>query len=617
MARSTTKQGVTKEIGNLILRIAPHRRGRVNAPGPLSSLARRTGALALLAALTLAASAPAAARSAAATPRHGAVAAEHPRAAEIGLEMLARGGNAVDAAIATAYAVCVLNASSCGLGGGGFMLIHTADGRVQALDYRETAPGLAHRDLYRRGDAVLGELARRGALAVAVPGEIAGLEAARARFARLPRAVLMAPAIALARDGFPVGAHLATEIAGNAGGLRDTPALAALFLHSDGSPVGRGETLRFPALAATLERVARDGAGAFYRGPVAAAIVAAVHRAGGILTAADLAGYRPLWRTPLSTRYRGLTIFTMPPPSSGGVLLEILQELAGDDLRALGRDSPAYLHLLAEAMKQGFADRARWYGDPAFTPVPLARLLSPAYGRELRARIRPDAALPPERAGTPLDHGTTHLSVVDGDGNAVGCTTTINTAFGAMLVGGDSGVLLNNEMDDFAIAPGVPNAFGLVGGEANAVAAGKRPLSSMTPVIARADPVDRGGVRAARRGTRPAAGRDGGAATRLVVAGGSGGPLIISATLQTLLGIVDFDLEPAAAIGAPRIHDQWMPPVLAAEPAIEPAVLDDLRRRGHTVRPLPFAGAVQVVVRRGRELQAAADPRKGGGGAIR
>ncbi len=530
--------------------------------------------------------------------RHGAIAAEHPRAAAIGAEMLARGGNAVDAAIATVYAVCILNASSCGVGGGGFMLIQEANGTVHALDYRETAPALAHRNLFRNGAAVLSNLSRRGGLAIAVPSEVAGLETARARFARLPRAVLMAPAIALARDGFPIGDHLAAEIAGNASGIAATPALARLLLHEDGSPKTAGETLRMPDLAATLERVARLGVDGFYRGPVAAAIVRGTSAAGGLLTARDLATYRPRWRTPLRDRYRDLDVFAMPPPSSGGVVLETLNVLAGDDLAALGARSPAYLHLLAEAMKQGFADRARWYGDPAFTKVPVERLTSPAYGRELRARIAADHVLPASRYGSEPDHGTTHLSVADGDGMAVACTTTINTAFGAMVVGGDSGVILNNEMDDFAIAPGVPNTFGLIGGDANAVAAGKRPLSSMTPLIARSaagDPHDR----------------------RLLVVGASGGPLIISGTIQVLLDMADFGLDAAAAVAAPRIHDQWTPPVLALEGAFGDDVRAALERLGHEVRPLPFAGAVQAVRYRDGRFDAGADPRKGGGVVIR
>ena len=532
--------------------------------------------------------------------RPGAVAAEHPRAAEIGAEMLRRGGNAVDAAIATAYAVCVLNASSCGLGGGGFMLVQEAGGTVRALDYRETAPALAHRDLYRRGDTVLSDLSRRGALAVAVPGEVAGLEAARARYARLSRAELLAPAIALARDGFPIGTHLAAEIAGNAGGLASAPALARLFLHDDGSPRREGEIVHFPALAATLERVAASGVDGFYRGPVAASIAHTVDVAGGILSDRDLADYRPRWRTPLRTVYHGLEVFAVPPPSSGGVVLEMLNVLAHDDLAALGGRSPAYLHLLAEAMKHGFADRARWYGDPAFGTVPVARLTSDAYARALRARIRPGAVGTPERYGSEPDHGTTHLSVADADGMAVACTTTINTAFGAMLMDLESGVILNNEMDDFAIAPGVPNAFGLIGGEANAVAAGKRPLSSMTPLIARA-------VASPRSGTR----------RRLIVAGGSGGPLIISATLQALLDVVDFRLDAAAAVSAPRIHDQWAPPALAAEAGIDDETRAALTRIGHALRLLTFAGAVQMVTYEDGRFDAAADPRKHGGTVIR
>lgn len=525
--------------------------------------------------------------------RFGAVAAEHPRAAEIGLAILEQGGNAADAAIATAYAVCVLNASSCGIGGGGFMIVHEVGGDVRALDYRETAPALAHRDLYRRNGDVLTELSRRGGLAVAVPGEVAGLETARERFARLPRETLMAPAIALARDGFPIGPHLAKEIAHNVTALRAAPPLAAIFLDAAGNPRPAGDTLTMPALAATLERIAAEGADGFYRGPVAAELGFAVRDAGGILSTADLERYRPHWRHPLRGTYRGLEIFTMPPPSSGGVVIEILNVLAGDDLAALGAQSPAYLHLLAEAMRHGFADRARWYGDPEFTPVPIDSLVSPTYARSLRLRIRDDGTLPPERYGTNPDGGTTHLSVIDAEGMAVGCTTTINTAFGAMLMGGTTGVLLNNEMDDFAIAPGVPNSFGLIGGEANAVAPGKRPLSSMSPIIVRAE-------------GRPR-----------VVAGASGGPLIVSSTLQTLLGILDFGLDPAAAVAAPRIHHQWTPAALATETELAPATAAELTKRGHTLRRLPFAGAVQVVTAEGGALIAAADQRKHGGAAAR
>ena len=290
----------------------------------------------------------------------------------------------------------------------------------------------------------------------------------------------------------------------------------------------------------------------------------------------------------------------MPPPSSGGVLLEMLNVLAHDDLAALGARSPAYLHLLAEAMKDGFADRARWYGDPAFTTVPVAQLTSDAYGRALRARIRPDAVLPPSRYGTAPDSGTTHVSVVDDGGMAVACTTTINTAFGAMVMDEESGVILNNEMDDFAIAPGVPNTFGLIGGEANAVAAGKRPLSSMTPVMARSG--------SPRAGEPP---------PELLAVGGSGGPLIISATLQTLLGLIDFGLDARAAVAAPRIHDQWEPARLGVEAGIDEGARAELTRRGHDVRVMPFAGAVEAATHRDGRFDAAGDPRKSGGAVTR
>ena len=442
-------------------------------------------------------------------------------------------------------------------------------------------------------EQVFAELSKRGGLAVAVPGEVAGLEHARERFARLPRETLMAPAIALARDGFPIGPHLAKEIGNNLTALRAAPALAALFLDAAGNPRPEGSLLTMPALAATLERIAAEGADGFYRGAVAAELGFAVRDAGGLLSTADLASYRPHWRYPLRGSYRGLEIFTMPPPSSGGVVLEILNVLSGDDLAELGARSPAYLHLLAEAMRHGFADRARWYGDPEFTPVPIDTLTSAGYAKTLRARIRDDATSPDDQYGSKPDAGTTHLSVIDGEGMAVGCTTTINTAFGAMLMGGTTGVLLNNEMDDFAIAPGVPNSFGLIGGEANAIAPGKRPLSSMSPVIVRADGKPR------------------------LVAGGSGGPLIVSATLQTVIGILDFDLDPAAALAAPRIHHQWAPAALVTETELDPETAAALTARGHTIRRLPFAGAVSVVTAKDGALVAASDQRKQGGAAAR
>jgi gamma-glutamyltranspeptidase/glutathione hydrolase len=447
-----------------------------------------------------------------------------------------------------------------------------------------------------RDGKVAPELSLHGSLAVAVPGEVAGLSAALQRYGKLPLATVMQPAIRLAQDGFPVGAHLAKEIAQNLAGLRAAPALAHTFLHPDGAPLVAGATLRQPELAVTLERIARNGPQAFYRGDIAARIVRSARAAGGVLTESDLASYRPTWRTPLQTAYDGDVVYAMPPPSSAGILLEVLGMLRSDDLRSLGRDSPAYTHLLAEAMKHAFADRAQLYGDPDAVSVPVQRLLSPDNTAALRQRIEATQTLNQKAYGssaakTPAaarDHGTSHLSVMDADGNAVACTTTINTGFGSMVVAEGTGIILNNEMDDFATQPGVPNVYGLVGAEANAIAPRKRPLSSMAPIIVTHD----------------------GAAVLAV--GGSGGPLILSGTLQVLLNVLNFGLDATLAVAAPRIHDQWMPPVLIVEPGIPAATRDLLARYGHTVKEVPAMGAIQAVRMDAGVFEGASDPRKGG-----
>jgi gamma-glutamyltranspeptidase/glutathione hydrolase len=352
-------------------------------------------------------------------------------------------------------------------------------------------------------------------------------------------------------------------------------------------------------LAATLQRIADEGPVAFYEGNVAKAIADSAAKAGGIISVEDLKAYRPVWREPISVDYRGYDVIAMPPPSSAGVLLEVLGILSDDDLAQAGRESAPYLHLLAESMKHAFADRALFYGDPAFAKVPLAHLLSPGNVAALRRRIRPDGTLDPKAYGStavdatppPRDAGTSHLSVLDIDGNAVACTTTVNTAFGSMVVAGDTGIILNNEMDDFSSQPGAPNVFGLIGSDANAIAAGKRPLSSMSPTIVT---------------------RDGKA---MLTAGGSGGPLILSGTLQVLLNSIVFDQSAADAVAAPRIHHQWMPPVLAVEATLPTAVQAALGKLGHEVRTVPTMGAVQLARRRGEALEGAADPRKHGGAA--
>jgi len=535
--------------------------------------------------------------SLAASGTHGMVASEHELASAVGVEILQRGGNAVDAAVATALAVCVVNPSSCGIGGGGFMLIYRARQRqAHALDYRETAPAAATRDMFVRDGKAVPELSRRGGLAVGVPGEVAGLAAALQRYGTMSLATVMDPAIRLARDGFPIGPHLAKEIASNHATIEATPELARVLLHADGSPLTVGDTLRRSELANTLQQIADHGPAVFYRGPLAAEIARSVRDAGGVLTEGDLADYQPVWRKPLAVDYREYRVFAMPPPSSAGVLLAVLGMLEHDKLAALQPDSPTYLHLLAEALKHGFADRARFYGDPGTVDVPMQRLLAPANTAALRQRISATqireqnayGSTAVETAALASDHGTSHLSVMDAHGNAVACTTTINTAFGSFVVAGSTGVILNNELDDFSAQPGVPNIFGLVGTEANAVAPGKRPLSSMSPVV-----VTQHG--------------------RAVLAlGGSGGPLIISGTLQVLLNTLAFDLDATAAVHAARIHHQWSPPVLLVEPGIPASTRAALARLGHSVKEVPAMGAVQLVRRDGSTFDGASDPRKSG-----
>jgi gamma-glutamyltranspeptidase/glutathione hydrolase len=473
------------------------------------------------------------------------------------------------------------------------LIFDRSSGRVHALDYRETAPAAARRDMFVRDGQVVPELSVRGGLAVAVPGEIAGLFTALRRFGTLPFSAVAQPAIEYARDGFAIEPHLAKSIARQVDAFRQRPAIAAVFLHADGTPLEAGETLRQPALARTLAAIAADGPHAFYTGGIASAIVDSVRAEGGIVTREDLSGYRPIWRRPLSTEFGPFDVYGMPPPSSGGgVLATVLNMLSRDDLPALEHNSPTYLHLLTEALRFGFADRAAVYGDPDFVRVPLDSLLSAKRARRLRHRLSAATTFSPAYYGSHslgADAGTSHLSVVDGAGNAVACTTSINTPFGAMVMAGDTGILLNNTMDDFSAQPGVPNAYGLIGSDANAIAPGKRPLSSMTPTI-----VTRGGGVAA-------------------VAGGSGGPFIITGTLQVLLNALVFGQDAETAVVSPRIHDQWMPDYLMMESGIGPNERWALRRLGHRDVDAPSAAAVQIVLRAADgQLEGAADPRKGG-----
>ncbi|HOX26613.1 MAG TPA: gamma-glutamyltransferase [Candidatus Krumholzibacteria bacterium] len=515
-----------------------------------------------------------------ATGDHAIVVTAERQATLAALAVLREGGSAADAVIAGGFVLGVTEPFSSGLGGGGFLVGYQRQGGVAyALDARETAPAGATRDMFLdaggRADA---ERSCTGALSVAVPGLVRGFADLHRRFGRLPWSRLCQPAIEIARDGFPVSTMLAARLREELDAGRLDPGLQAVFL-PEGRVPEAGTILRQPDLARTLAAISAGGESAFYDGPIAAAIVDAVAARGGVLCREDLAGYRTVWREPVRGTYRGYTVLSMPPPSSGGVhLVQMLNILGPFDLAVAGYGSVPTWHLMLEAMKLAFADRSRFLGDPDFADVPVAMLLGRAHADSQRARIRPDIAIPVhEIAGAPLvadPPHTTHLSIVDGEGNAVAATLTINLSFGAGLVAGQTGIVLNDEMDDFTTAPGVPNAFGLVQGTRNEIGPGRRPLSSMTPTLLLAgDDV-------------------------YMVTGSSGGSRIISATLQTIVHVVDFGMDARQAVAAPRIHHQWRPATgWYEEYGMSPETRRGLEERGHVLTARATIGNVQVIVR--------------------
>ncbi|MEO0478393.1 MAG: gamma-glutamyltransferase [Planctomycetota bacterium] len=497
---------------------------------------------------------------------NGCVVAAEPQAARIGLDALERGGNAVDAAVATALALAVTHPQAGNLGGGGFMVIRMADGRTAALDFRETAPGAATRDMYLQADgSVHPEASLWGALAGGVPGSPAGLCQALDLFGSRPLAELAAPAITLARFGFEVDHFLARALDAKARTLGRFESSRAVFFDGD-EPLQAGQILRQSDLADTLERFAEGGVDGFYGGETARRFAAAMKDAGGIITEADLAGYESVRREVLRGDYRGFEVLAMPPVSSGGVaLLQMLELLEPYDLPSMGYGSAQSIHLLSEVMRRAFADRTKWLGDTAFADVPMEGLLDPDYLQERGASIALDAisevaiGVPP---GAPEGQDTTHFSIVDAEGNAVSCTTTINSSFGSAMVVDRLGFLLNNEMDDFSAKPGVPNQYGLIGYEANAIAPGKRMLSSMTPIIVCED----GELRS--------------------VIGSPGGSRIITTVLQVLINSVDHAMSMPEAVTAPRVHHQWKPQALKWElRALNPDSRRLLQDIGHRFEP--------------------------------
>jgi gamma-glutamyltranspeptidase/glutathione hydrolase len=494
---------------------------------------------------------------------HGMVVSAQHLATKVGVDVLRKGGNAVDAAVAVGYALAVVYPAAGNLGGGGFMTIHFADGRNRFLDFREMAPLAARPDMYLdvAGDVVK-DASTRGQLAVGVPGTVAGLELARASYGTMKRADLLKPAIRLAENGFVLGQGDVDLLDKAAPDLANDPASARIFLVAGEVPAV-GHRLRQKDLAQTLRAIARGGVDGFYKGSVAAAIVAANHAGHGILSQADLDGYRPRDLPPVECDYRGYHVVSAPPPSSGGVIMcEMLAVLEGYPLAQLGYRSARSVHLQIEAMRHAYVDRNSYLGDPDFVSNPIAYLLDRHHVDAIRDAIDPlHAGISAElRPGVAPHEGsnTTHYSIIDRDGNAVAVTYTLNDAFGARVTAAGTGVLLNDEMDDFTIKPGVANLYGLVQGEANAIAPGKRPLSSMSPTIMLKD----GKV--------------------VLVVGTPGGSRIITAVLLSILNVVDYGMTVQEAIDAPRFHQQWLPEATSLERfALSPDTRGILESMGH------------------------------------
>ena len=518
------------------------------------------------------------------------VASDAPLASQAGVDILKSGGNAVDAAVAVAFALAVAYPEAGNLGGGGYMIIHMADGRSAALDYREVAPLAATRNMYLDASGKLTENSVVGPLASGVPGAVAGLTEALAKYGTMPLGAVMAPAIRLAEEGVVVDSALANSLRSNRQLIGQFSG-GALFLPG-GAPPAVGATIRQPALARTLRAIATQGRRAFYEGPIAAAWTKELHDAGGIITLEDLRRYQPVWRDAVRSTYRGYSLLTMPPSSSGGVTItETMNILEGyDSLPAYG--SAAWAHLLASAYQRAFVDRNEKLADPAFVRVPIAALTDKAYAARLRGTIGAMRATPTASIAPAMREGmqTTHNSVVDAQGNAVSTTTTLNNLYGSGVYVATAGIFLNDEMDDFAAQPGKPNMFGLVQGEANAIQPGKRMLSAMSPTIV----LDRDGK-------------------LLLVVGSRGGPRIITSTSEVILNVLDYRMTLADAMSAPRLHHQALPDTLMFErDAVIPAVADSLRAMGYALAMGRGIGLVNAVMRVRGGYEGVSDPRSSG-----
>jgi gamma-glutamyltranspeptidase/glutathione hydrolase len=521
-----------------------------------------------------------------------------PIASEVGRDILTRGGNAIDAAVAVGFALAVVHPEAGNLGGGGFLLYRRANGRVHGLDFREVAPGASTATMYVGPDGKSDGRSHTGQLASGVPGSVAGMVEAHRRFGRLPWRVLLEPAIGLARDGFVIDEYRSKSLGQNADRLQGFPTSVAQFL-PDGAAPEVGARLVQPDLARTLEAIRDHRAAGFYRGWVADSLVEEMRRGGGIISHADLRAYHTVWRVPLRLSYRGYALYALPPVSSGGVTLAMLLNVMEGYRPVPPFGSAALLHREAEAMRRAFIERNRYLGDPAFVTNPVARLMSKRFGATLRSLIDTTRATPTPEAVAQLHEGpsTTHYSIVDAAGNAVSITTTLNSLFGSAVTVRGAGFLLNDEMDDFTTVPGRANVWGSVDGGANAIAPGKRMLSSMTPTIV-LDPRGR----------------------LFLVLGSPGGTTIITTVYHIVSNLVDHHMTLADAIAAPRMFHQARPDSIQLEldhgpMGVPDASVAELIRLGHAIRFRAYMGDVQAIIRTPRGWQGVSDPRRGGGGA--
>lgn len=524
---------------------------------------------------------------------HGMVAAQEAVATDVGVEILRKGGNAVDAAVAVGFALAVTYPRAGNIGGGGFMMIYlAASDEVIAMDYREMAPAKAHKDMFLddNGDVAEEKTLFHG-LSSGVPGSVMGMVTALEAYGTMPLSEVIQPAIRLAEQGIEVSRDLSRSLAGLSERLQKWPSTKSVLYHEDGSELQIGERLLQPDLANTLKRIAEHGTDGFYKGETAKKIAAAVQHAGGVMTEEDLANYKTVKRKPVHGNYRGYEIYSMPPPSSGGVhLVQILNILENVDIASMGHNSAATIHYMAEAMRRAYADRSEYLGDPDFYSVPVEGLTSKAYALQQFKQIDPQKATPSSevKPGNPIAYEsdqTTHYSVVDQWGNAVATTTTLNFSYGSGLIADGTGVLMNNEMDDFSAKAGVPNAFGLLGGEANAVEAHKRPLSAMTPTIVLQE-------------GKP-----------FLVTGSPGGSRIITTTLQLIMNVIDHQMNVAEATYTGRIHHQWYPDEIRVERNLNVDTIRILESMGHRITLKSAMGSTQSIMITPQGLFGASDPR--------